>query len=188
MSTTLKTMLPIYLLAICAALLGLSLNPAQAQTADTKLMVSKSDRMFFEKAAGSGMFEVKAGEVATSKATNMKVKAFAEMMVSDHGQANQKLMALAKTKGVSLPTALDKEHAELLMKLQQAPAGMAFDEMYLEQMDKGHKKTIALFEDASKSKDADIASFAQMTLRTLKKHQEMVIRLDKMIDSAAKSG
>jgi len=187
MSISLRNTLPTLLLFACAVMLALGLNTAKAQTADSKMMVNKSDRMFFEKAAASGMFEVKAGEVAASKASNMEVKALGEMMVRDHDEANDKLMALAKSKGVSLPTTLDKEHADMLMKLQQGPAGMAFDEMYIEQMDKGHKKTIALFEDAGKSTDADIASFAKMTLPTLKHHHEMVMRLEKMMDSTAKS-
>ena len=62
MSISLRNTLPTLLLFACAVMLALGLNTAKAQTADSKMMVNKSDRMFFEKAAASGMFEVKAGK------------------------------------------------------------------------------------------------------------------------------
>ena len=53
-----------------------------------------SDKMFVEKAAVGGMFEVKSSQLAQQMATNPNVKAFAGRMVADHTKANQELMAL----------------------------------------------------------------------------------------------
>jgi predicted outer membrane protein len=45
-----------------------------------------------------GMAEVALGKLALTKTTNVAVKDFANMMVSDHGKANEKLMQLLKQK------------------------------------------------------------------------------------------
>src|SRR6478736_8280587 len=58
-----------------------------------------SDKMFVEKAAVGGMFEVKSSQVAQQMATDANVKNFAAHMVADHTKANQELMSLARTKG-----------------------------------------------------------------------------------------
>src|ERR1700750_1557239 len=49
--------------------------------------------------------EVSAAEQAIQKARDPEVKAFAQMMIKDHGDAEQKLLALAKSRGIRLPPA-----------------------------------------------------------------------------------
>jgi putative membrane protein len=51
-----------------------------------------------------------AGKLAAEKATNPQVKEFGSMMVMDHTKANEELMAIAKTKNITLPVAPDEEH------------------------------------------------------------------------------
>lgn len=73
----------------------------QGQTSST--MLSSADRDFIMKAADGGMAEVQLGQLAVSKASNSDVKAFGQRMVDDHSKANDQLMQLAQTKGVTLP-------------------------------------------------------------------------------------
>jgi putative membrane protein len=47
-----------------------------------------ADQAFVKEAAIGGMAEVALGQLASTKATNDKVKAFAQRMVTDHGKAN----------------------------------------------------------------------------------------------------
>src|SRR6187402_3719502 len=61
------------------------------------IAVDESDAKFAVDAANGGMAEVALGKLAQTKATNAKVKEFADMMVMDHSKANDELMALAKT-------------------------------------------------------------------------------------------
>lgn len=131
--------------------------------------VSPADKMFFKEAAIGGMTEVKAGQLAEEKGTTDEVKAFGKKMVDDHTEAGDKLKTLAATKSVALPMDLDAEHKATIAKLNAA-SGPAFDTAFEQAMVKGHKATIAVFETASKSKDADVASFATTTLPTLKEH------------------
>jgi putative membrane protein len=81
-------------------------------------MLSSADRDFIMKAADGGRAEVELGQLAVSKASNSDVKAFAQRMVDDHGKANNELMQLAQTKGVTLPdwqTSPSMTHSETMM-------------------------------------------------------------------------
>src|ERR1700709_2608676 len=49
--------------------------------------------------------EVSSGQLAEQKAMRPEVKSFGRMMVKDHGDAEQKLLELAKIKGIALPPA-----------------------------------------------------------------------------------
>src|SRR3954467_2009845 len=47
--------------------------------------------------------EVSAGQLAVQKAKRAQVRAFGQMMVKDHSQAEKQLLALTKRKGIALP-------------------------------------------------------------------------------------
>src|SRR5689334_23058217 len=72
-------------------------------TAATGIAVDQGDAKFATDAANGGMAEVAVAKVAEQKAISPKVKAFAHMMVKDHSKANEELMAIAKTKNITLP-------------------------------------------------------------------------------------
>jgi len=135
--------------------------------------LSKADRDFMIKAAQGGMAEVKTGNLAATQAQNSKVKAFGERMVKDHSQANDKLMALAQSKGVTLPTKPDSKDQHTLEHLQGL-SGTDFDKAYADDMVKDHKTDVREFERAANNaSDPDVKSFAQQTLPTLKHHLAM---------------
>src|SRR5437868_7682224 len=114
-----------------------------------------SDKMFVEKAAVGGMFEVKSSQLAQQMAGSTAVKQFAARMVTDHTKANQELMALARQKSWRLPTALDQKHQEKLDQLRKGEGGGAgapsdrFDRAYMDVQVKAHDKTVDLFEKAA---------------------------------------
>src|SRR3982750_2224572 len=47
----------------------------------------------------ANMAEIQLGQLASSQASSSEVKSFAQMMVTDHTQANQQLLALAQQLG-----------------------------------------------------------------------------------------
>jgi len=71
--------------------------------APSAALADSPDTSFYKHAAEGGIAEVEAGNLAQQKATNPKIKDFGAMMVKDHTAANNKLKALADSKGVSLP-------------------------------------------------------------------------------------
>jgi putative membrane protein len=143
--------------------------------ANSKL--SHSDRSFFEKAAKSGVKEVTISQAVADRLVNPQIKQFAQMMVSDHSNANSELMALAASKGVVLPA---KDTKEMKFEEKWSKKSKGVDEDYMEEMVSDHKDAVDLFEKAAKSEDPDIAAFARKTLPTLQQHLTMAKDLHKM--------
>jgi putative membrane protein len=145
---------------------------------DPAAMAPYSDQMFFEKAASGGMLEVDAGKVAIAKGNSEDVRSFGQKMVTDHSKKNEELKALAAKKNVTLPTTLDAKHQETLAKFNSL-SGDAFDQAYAADMVKGHADMHALLEQAAtNSKDADVRVFAQDTLKAVKQHHELAVKLE----------
>ena len=135
--------------------------------------LSSGDRDFLMDAAMGGLMEVELGRVAAQQGTSEAVKQFGQRMVDDHSKANQELMTLATSKGITLPTTLDDKHREHVTKLQ-AMSGADFDRAYSKMMLSDHNKDVSEFEkESSKGADADLKAFASKTLPTLKEHQQM---------------
>jgi putative membrane protein len=138
------------------------------------IAVESDDSEFAVEAANGGMAEVELAKLAQAKATNPKVKEFADMMIKDHSKANEELMALAKTKNITLPTTVGADQQSVMTDLQKK-TGAEFDKGYVDAMVKDHDKDVSLFEKASTdAKDAELKSFATKTLPTLKMHQQAI--------------
>jgi putative membrane protein len=162
-----KLLLPLTIIAavICAV-------PAIAQ--DDKSAVSTEGAEFAKKAALGGLFEVELGKLAQQKAAASEVKSFGEMMVQDHGKANDKLKTLAAAKGIELPAALDEKHQKKVEKLSKLE-GAEFDKEYAAVMTKAHEKDHSLFEKAAKDlEDADLKTFASETAPVIARHLEQI--------------
>lgn len=111
-------------------------------------------------------------ELAQQKASSAQVKEFAKMMVADHTKANDELKMIATKKGIILPTDLAKKDQMAMDKLSKL-SGADFDKAYSAEMHKDHVKTVAEFEEASKTvKDPELKGFAEKTLPTLRAHLE----------------
>lgn len=127
---------------------------------------------FLNKAAEDGMFEIKAGQLAASKAQNAQVKQFGQEMNVDHTKADEELKQLTQKKSVSLPTEISAEQKQKLDKLSGLSGG-EFDREYMKMMVEAHQKAVDLFRDqADTGADPDIKAFAAKTLPTLKNHLE----------------
>jgi putative membrane protein len=141
--------------------------------------LSSSDQKFMMEAATAGMEEVELGRLAATHASSDAVKQFGQRMVDDHSKANDELMQIASTKGVTLPTALDDKHKADVTKMSQL-SGAAFDSAYVKEAGvKDHNKAAKLFQgEADKGKDADLKAFAAKTLPTVQDHLRMAQELD----------
>ncbi len=132
------------------------------------------DSSFYKQAAEAGIAEVDAGNLATQKATDAKVKEFGAMMVKDHTAANDKLKALAATKSVTLPKRASVGQMATQTKLK-ALSGETFDKSYIKGQVKAHQDTIALLEkEVASGQDAGAKAFAQSTLPTVQAHLKAI--------------
>jgi putative membrane protein len=141
-----------------------------ASVAKPSAGTAMADIKFMKEAAEGGMAEVALGQLAAEKASNSEVKKFGQRMVDDHSKANDKLKQLASQKNVALPenlSAKDKATKATLEKL----SGEQFDQAYMKDMVKDHKKDVSDFRRESKSaQDPDVKKFAAQTLPTLEEH------------------
>lgn len=150
--------------------------------------LSSSDQKFMMEAAMGGLEEVELGKLAATRASSDAVKQFAQRMVDDHSKANEELMQIASTKGVTLPTALDDKHRADVSKMGQL-SGADFDRAYVKEAGvKDHNKAVKLFQsEADKGKDAEVKAFAAKTLPTIQEHQRMAQELDNSMRGAKKA-
>jgi putative membrane protein len=140
------------------------------ETGSSNVMEEGSE--FLVDAASGGMMEVEAGKLALNKASSPQVKEFAQRMVDEHSQANQKLMDMAETKNITLPNSMSDKHQEKVEGLTEA-ADADFDREYMDLMDESHMETIEMYEEASENaNDTDIRAFATETLPTLRNHHQ----------------
>ena len=147
---------------------------------NTALGVSPSTPDFVKQVAISDMFEIESNKLGEQKG-NAAEKGFASQMVKDHTKTSnelKELVASGKVK-VELPTALDSAHQSKLDKLK-SKTGKDFSSDFSSMQKEAHEDAVSLFERYSKGGDnADLKTWAGMTLPALKHHLEMAKALNK---------
>jgi putative membrane protein len=122
--------------------------------------------------------EASAGQLAIQKAKRADVRSFAQMMVKDHGDAEQQLLALAKRRSINLPAAATGGIKPDLLLLNAKD----FDSAYVHGMVAGHCNTVETFQNyATTGKDPVVRAWAQQMLPTLKMHLEHIKTIEKQL-------
>ena len=162
--------------AILIALLGFGVLSAKAQVKPDPDTTAKH---FLTLASIGNLQEVSAGQLALQKAILADVKAFGKMMITDHQQAEIKVMELAKANGYALPQAAT---GGIQPDLKLKKATTDFDRLYVHAMVVNHRNTVEMFEEyIIMGKDPKVKAFAQQTLPTLKAHLNAILALDEKI-------
>jgi putative membrane protein len=152
--------------------------------ADTKSALSGGDRKFVMDAAKGGALEVELGKLAEAQASDAAVKQFGQRMVQDHGKANQELMQLAQSKGISVPTQPEGMHQRVQQRLSKL-TGAEFDRAYVKAMVQDHEKDVKEFRRMSKqARDPELKAWTAQTLPTLEEHLRMVKDLARQVSQA----
>ena len=149
-------------------------NMGMRQGGNMSMMLSSGDRKFAMMAAMGGMAEVEMARLALTKASSESVKEYAQKMIDDHTKANEELMQIATSKGITLPTAPDPKMQAMMMKMERL-SGAEFDREYIKNAgNKAHMDMEKLFRNESmKGKDADLRAFAAKTLPIVQMHLQM---------------
>lgn len=127
---------------------------------------------FVSEAASGGMFEVQSSELALERAQGDEVKAFAQMMVTDHTANNEELKATAEAEGLSVPTEITGAAAEN-METVSGTEGDAFDGVYVERQTAAHEAAIQLYERYVEAGDNEaLKAYAEKSLPVLNQHLE----------------
>ncbi|WP_313069420.1 DUF4142 domain-containing protein [Atlantibacter hermannii] len=183
------------LLAVSAVVAMFSTVGVQAQTqssaaqngvagqAAANAKLSSGDEQALKDMAQANINEVAAAKIALSKAESSEVKAYAQKMVDDHGSALTKVQAVAKQKGVTLPTEPDAKHKAMAEKLEKQ-SGDDFDKMYMENAGtKDHEMVLSeLKSDAEKIKDPDVKALADAHTPVVEQHLKEAQQMEKQKD------
>src|SRR5206468_3580989 len=88
---------------------------------------------FLSSTAQDSTSEIAASQIAVNKASDPRVKQFAQQMIQDHQQLNQQLTSVAQQKGVDVPQKPDEMHVKAAAYLNQL-SGRDFDREYMSMM------------------------------------------------------
>lgn len=137
----------------------------------------RNDANFVRQAAASGIAEVLTGELALDKAESEEVREFAERMVEDHTDSNNRLAELARAEGFDVPAETDDMHKQIVERLNQL-SGEEFDREYIAGQVADHEAAVELFrQQAEDGKNEALRNFAELTLPTLELHLEHALEL-----------
>ena len=119
------------------------------------------------------MAEVEITQHTMEKGASADVKIMAEHLRREHAEANQELMRIAATKGITLPAGPSPDQRAEVDKLRGLSA-RSFGTV-VDKLAESHRESIKLFEhQAADGADADLKVFAEKTLPTLREHLTMV--------------
>lgn len=136
--------------------------------ASLQAMAASSDD-FVDAATEAGIAEVVTGKLALDKSKDPQIKTFAQQMVTDHTQANQKLGDIARKLDISVPdeAALTDKVKKMILEWRDE----SFDRSYVNNQVEAHEKAVELFRKETASSDkAELKAFAGETLPKLEEH------------------
>ncbi len=138
-----------------------------------------TDPQIFAAVAAVNQGEIDAGKMASTKATNPAVRAFAHAMVTDHSMMLTKGTALAKKLNITpAPMANDSTVAmnqATASMLSSAPKGMAFDSAYVNSQVAGHQHVLDMIKSAQgQAQNADLKAMLTSAQPAIQRHLDRI--------------
>jgi putative membrane protein len=147
-----------------------------------------SDTQFARDAAIGGMMEVQLGKIALQKASNEKIKEFAQRMVDDHSRVSDELSGIAAKESIVVPNELDAKHKAVVDRFSRMSAGSDFDRAYITDMVRNHRADMGAFEqEQDNGQNHDLTSWAGSTLPTLRDHLRMAEAAQRVVGNRTTS-
>ncbi len=132
------------------------------------------DKKFVKTAAEGSMAEVQMGQLALQKSNDDQVKQFAQRMVDDHGKMLDQLKPVAQQMGVKVPDSPPKGEMKKMDKMKSL-SGDAFDQAYVKDMVKDHKKDSAEFkQEAQSTQNPQLKQLATEGGQTIDSHLQQI--------------
>jgi putative membrane protein len=152
---------------------------------DGLAVVSEQDEDFAMNASYSNRAEIELGELASTKATNESVRAFAEMMVEHHTMAQNQLKEIASDLNIAIPDTLDAAHQTLQAQLSDM-SGYQFDSAYIRSQVMDHELAQQLMETEMEEGENDsLVSYATQTLPIINQHLEEALEIQTALTAEA---
>jgi putative membrane protein len=150
---------------------------ATSASAQVVIQVPPGDEYFAMRAYAAGLAEVAKSQLAYERATQKDIKDFAEKMIRDHTDCNNKIVEVARRKGMALPATIDAVQSAMIARLSRM-AGSDFDKTYMMAQACAHEAAIRLFErESCKGEDSDLKELATKAIPTLEDHAKRAFEL-----------
>jgi len=131
-----------------------------------------ADQSFLMHAAQSGLAEVELGQLAQRQASSQVIRDMGRRIAAEHTQANQELVQIARSKGITPPTQTDAGRQAIAAQLSQAD-GANFDRQFLMQQLSNHEMAVALYENQARNgTDPQVRGFASKWLPSIRNHTQ----------------
>jgi putative membrane protein len=132
------------------------------------------DKAFVKKALEGSMSEVEMGKLALQKSNDDQVKQFAQKMVDDHGKMVDQMKPVAEQMGVKVPDGPSKGQMKSMDKMK-ALSGDAFDQAYIKDMVKDHKKDDSEFkQEAQSTQNPQLKQLVSEADQTIESHLQQI--------------
>jgi putative membrane protein len=150
---------------------------ANKSDSSTSSGVRAQDQDFVKTVVAANMGEVKMAQLAEQKAAAKDVKELAQMLEKDHTAVLSELKGYASNKNIEVPSEETQEAKDTYNEFSKK-SGKEFDKDWCEVMEKKHKQSISKFEEVANdaNSDADLKSFVNKTLPTLRTHLDHVMQ------------
>lgn len=106
----------------------------------------KDEVDFVTRASTGHLFAIAESQLAVDRASNPKIRAFAQQLVEAHKEAESELESAATGSGATVATALDADHQAHLTELH-GKSGADFDKAYIADQVEIHSNTLTLYAD-----------------------------------------
>jgi putative membrane protein len=128
---------------------------------------------FANAAAAADMFEIESSRIAVDEATDAKVKAFAQMLITDHTKSSDQLKSIAAANNMTLSPPTMRPDMQSKLDALRSAEDAQFDQLYLSQQVPAHEEALKLHQTYAQSGDtAALKDFASKTATVVGKHLE----------------
>jgi len=125
---------------------------------------------FVSNASQSDMYEIQAGQIASTRSKNADVKAFGKSMVTDHTAMMNQMKPLITAAGQTPADKLDERRQGFIDNLKTA-SDAAFDKTYIDQQVAAHGEALTLMQGyADNGPDAGLKAGAAKAVPKIQMH------------------
>ena len=152
--------------------------------------LSPVEQKFVEGAYARGLAAIGAGQVAFEASSIHEVRLLAAHTLKQRVDIEQKLAALAKTKGIdALPDQLDATSRESLETLAESSQDNDFELRYCSMLVAGYLREIRAFQgQADNASDPDLRALAAEIAAELKQHLAIALVIQRALATALDEG
>lgn len=151
---------------------------APADGAAPSVVAAPGAQQFVTQIGEGNFYEVEAARIALQRTRSNEMRAFANMMLKDHGRSAEQLKAAAAdgAPGLVVPAGPNERQRAGLAALREAPN---FDSLYLQQQRRAHEESLGdLRRFAAKGEGAALRAFAANAAGVVEGHRTRLRQIE----------